>query len=73
MDTTRFLGVKSVTIYVQFDQPNYQEVRLWVRANGRDDVMMKRLNAAWEVLGHKDRRVEYGTPGTRGQLQHGVA
>jgi curved DNA-binding protein CbpA len=24
-----------------------------------DDVMMKRLNAAWEVLGHKDRRVEY--------------
>jgi hypothetical protein len=41
MDTTRFIGVKSVTIYVQFDQPSYQEVRLWVRANGRDDVMMR--------------------------------
>lgn len=38
MDTTRFQGVKSVTIYVNFDQPKHEEVRLWVRANGRDDV-----------------------------------
>src|SRR5262245_3274661 len=38
MDTTRFQGVKSVTIYVQFDRPKHEEVRLWVRANGRDDV-----------------------------------
>jgi hypothetical protein len=38
MDTTRFLGVKSVTVYVQFDRPNYEEVRLWVQANSRDDV-----------------------------------
>jgi hypothetical protein len=37
MDTTRFTGVKSVTIYVQFDRPNFQEVRLWVQANGRND------------------------------------
>ncbi len=40
MDTTRFLGVKSVTIFVHFDQPRNEEVRLWVRANGRDDVML---------------------------------
>jgi curved DNA-binding protein CbpA len=24
-----------------------------------DDEMMKRVNAAWEVLGHKDRRADY--------------
>ena len=35
MDTTRFTGLRSVTIYVQFDQPAFEEVRLWVQANGR--------------------------------------
>src|SRR5262249_12128242 len=29
---------KSVTIYVTFDQPRFEEVRLWVQANSRDDV-----------------------------------
>jgi hypothetical protein len=39
MDTTRWPGgVKSVTVYVLFDAPHTEEVRLWVRANGRDDV-----------------------------------
>jgi hypothetical protein len=37
MDTTRFTGPKSVTIYVAFDQPRAEEVRLWVQANGRND------------------------------------
>jgi hypothetical protein len=37
MDTRRFSGPKSVTIYVQFDQPQWDEVRLTVQANGRDD------------------------------------
>jgi hypothetical protein len=37
MDTTRFTGLKSVTIYVQFNQPAFEEVRLWVQANGRND------------------------------------
>jgi hypothetical protein len=37
MDTTRFTGPKSVTIYVQFDRPSFEEVRLWVQANGRND------------------------------------
>jgi hypothetical protein len=37
MDTTRFRGPKSVTIYVQFDRPSVEEVRLWVQAIGRDD------------------------------------
>jgi hypothetical protein len=38
MDTRRFYGIKNVTIYVQFDQPQWEEVRLWVQANGRDDI-----------------------------------
>jgi hypothetical protein len=37
MDTTRFTGLKSVTVYVQFNQPALEEVRLWVQANSRND------------------------------------
>jgi hypothetical protein len=37
MDTTRFTGAKSVTIFVQFNQPGIEEVRLVVQANGRND------------------------------------
>lgn len=40
MDTTRFTGVKSVTIFVVFDRPNPDEVRLMVSAVGRDDFSM---------------------------------
>jgi len=38
MDTTRFSGVKTITVYVNFSQPSYEEVRLWVQANARDDI-----------------------------------
>jgi hypothetical protein len=40
MDTNRFSGTKSVTIYVQFSQPQWEEVRLVVQANSRDDVIV---------------------------------
>jgi hypothetical protein len=40
MDTRRFAGTKTVTIYVQFSRPHWEEVRLWVQANSRDDVML---------------------------------
>src|SRR5262245_59620649 len=40
MDTTRFTGSKTVTIFVQFDRPNFEEVRLWVQANGRNDFTL---------------------------------
>ncbi len=40
MDTTRFTGSKTVTIFVRFDRPNYEEVRLWVQANGRNDFTL---------------------------------
>lgn len=38
MDTRRFYGNKNVTIFVTFDQPRFEEVRMWVQANSRDDV-----------------------------------
>ena len=38
MDTRRFSGPKTVTIYVTFDQPRFEEVLLSVTANSRDDV-----------------------------------
>jgi len=40
MDTRRFFGYKAVTIYVSFDQPHWEEVRLWVQANSRDDLLL---------------------------------
>lgn len=38
MDTRRFVGPKAVTIYVQITQPKFEEVRLTVQANSREDV-----------------------------------
>lgn len=40
MDTRRFVGSKGVSIYVSFDQPRRDEVRLWVQANSRDDLLI---------------------------------
>jgi hypothetical protein len=36
MDTNRFSGTRTVTIYVRF--ANQPEVRLWVQANSREDI-----------------------------------
>ncbi len=38
MDSGKFIGVKTVYIYVTFSEPQYDEVRLWIQANSRDDV-----------------------------------
>jgi hypothetical protein len=40
MDTTRFVGPKTVTIFVQFDQPQWAEVHLAISANSRTDVVI---------------------------------
>jgi hypothetical protein len=39
MDTSRFFGSKTVTVYVHFAQPKFEEVRVWVQANSREDVV----------------------------------
>jgi hypothetical protein len=38
MDAGKFIGVKTVYVYVTFSEPQFDEVRLWVQANSRDDV-----------------------------------
>lgn len=40
MDTTRFTGSKTVTIYIQFSQPGWEEGRIVVHADSRDDVTL---------------------------------
>jgi hypothetical protein len=52
MDTNRFSGTKSVTIFVQFSQPQWEEVRLVVQANSRDDVILSPDSLA---MGHAKR------------------
>lgn len=39
MHTNRFSHVKDITIYVQFTAPNFEEVRLSMRANSREDLI----------------------------------
>jgi hypothetical protein len=40
MDSSVFFGVRTVTIFVNFDRPGFDEVRLWVQANSRSDFVM---------------------------------
>jgi hypothetical protein len=47
MDTNRFINTKIITIYVTFDQPRREEVRLLVQANSRDDVTFTPDNIAF--------------------------
>lgn len=39
MNTGVFTNTRTVTIFVTFNQPRFQEVRLWVQANSREDVL----------------------------------
>jgi hypothetical protein len=52
MDSGKFNGPKTVYIYIQFSEPQLDEVRLWIQANSRSDV-----NVAPETLafGHHKR------------------
>lgn len=40
MDTRRFVGAKTVTIFVTFTQPHFEETRLSVSALSRNDIAM---------------------------------
>lgn len=50
MNTSVFINTRTVTIYVRFDQPRFQEVRLWVQANSREDVQFNPGNIAFGVV-----------------------
>jgi hypothetical protein len=52
MDTRRFIGPKTVTIYVQFDRPQWDEVRLTISANGRDDLAITPDSLAFGTVAH---------------------
>jgi hypothetical protein len=52
MDTTRFVGPKTVTIFVQFDQPQWAEVNLSISANSRTDVMVAPDTIAFGPVSH---------------------
>jgi hypothetical protein len=52
MDTRRFIGPKTVTIYVQFDRPQWDEVRLTISANGRDDLAIVPDSLAFGSVAH---------------------
>jgi Protein of unknown function (DUF1573) len=47
MDTNRFVNTKIITIYVTFDQPRPEEVRLRIHADSRDDVSFTPENIAF--------------------------
>jgi hypothetical protein len=46
MDTSRFYGSRSVTVFVQFSAPAFEEVRLWLSANSRNDFIVSPDNLA---------------------------
>jgi hypothetical protein len=47
MDTNQFINTKTITIYVTFDQPRFEEVRLWMQANSREDVVFAPASVAF--------------------------
>jgi len=47
MDTNQFINTKTITIYVTFDQPRFEEVRLWMQANSREDVVFNPASIAF--------------------------
>lgn len=52
MDTTRFTGAKAVTVFVQFDRPQWDEVQLVVQAYGRDDIALTPESFAFGQVRH---------------------
>jgi hypothetical protein len=52
MDTSRFSGPRAVTIFVQFSQPQWDEVRLVVQANSRDDISVGPESLAFGQVKH---------------------
>jgi hypothetical protein len=57
MDTNRFVKERTHTIFVTFDEPRFEEVRLSVKVNSRDDVMFSPDNLDF-------KRIKRGTTAT---------
>ncbi len=47
MDTNQFSNTKTIEVFVLFDQPSREQVKLWVQANSRSDVTFSPDNIAF--------------------------
>ncbi len=54
MDSGKFNGVKTVYVYVTFSEPQYDEVRLWIQANSREDVNVTPESLAFGRVKHAE-------------------
>jgi Protein of unknown function (DUF1573) len=54
MDSGKFSGVKTVYIYVSFSEPQYDEVRLWIQANSREDINVTPESLAFGHVKHAE-------------------
>jgi hypothetical protein len=61
MDSGKFIGVKTVYVYVTFSEPQYAEVRLWVQANSRDDINVTPEAIAFGRIKHGDAPTKAAT------------
>jgi hypothetical protein len=54
MDSGKFYGVKTVYVYVTFSEPQYDEVRLWIQANSREDINVTPESLAFGRVSHAE-------------------
>jgi uncharacterized protein DUF1573 len=54
MDSGKFSGVKTVYVYVTFSEPQYDEVRLWIQANSREDINVTPESLAFGRIKHTE-------------------
>ncbi len=52
MDSGKFYGVKTVYVYVTFSEPQFEEVRLWIQANSREDINLTPDSLAFGRVRH---------------------
>jgi hypothetical protein len=71
MFTSQFSNTKSITIFVLFDQPRLEEVKLWMQANSRDDVTFSPDNIAFGTVkrgAEPESKITIAFPGIQTQI-----
>jgi len=71
MDSSRFFGVRTVTIFVNFGSPTFDEVKLWVQANSTSDFATTPDSLAFGQIKRGESKTAtvtltfYGNPGAK--------